>query len=157
MAEAAEETFELKLAGDGVSIEKRVNRQVAMAIVSAVLGNGLALASPAKTPAAPASSSTSIAASPREFLTESGGKTNAEQITALGHYLCRYEGRESFSTKELKDAFRRAHETIPKNLPRDLSTAIKSGWLHEAPGKRGDYYVTNSGMQQIETQFGRKQ
>src|SRR5437016_8254406 len=140
------EDFALTLVGDGISIEKKVDRQTAMAVVAAVLTGGAAVAAvermePDDRPRA------KLALSPREFLNESRASTNAEQITALGHYICHHEGKENFSNGDLRDAFRRAHEVIPKNIPRDVGSAIKAGCIHEAPGKSGRYYVTNTGMQ----------
>jgi hypothetical protein len=90
-----------------------------------------------------------------EFLAESRATTNAEQITALGHYICHHEAKDDFSKGDITEGFRRAREGIPKNLPRDVGTAIKSGWIHEAPGKSGRYYVTNTGVQLVQSKFGR--
>jgi hypothetical protein len=154
VADESDKDFALKLVGEGISIDKKVSRQVAMAVVAAVLG-GRAAAAPAELAEAHAQRRTLPGLSPREFLTESRASNNAEQITALGHYLCHHEGKENFSKGEIKEGFRRAHEVIPKNLPRDVGTAIKSGWIHEAPGLAGRYYVTNTGIQLVEAKFGR--
>jgi hypothetical protein len=154
MADAPDEEFALKLVGEGISIDKKVNRQIAMAVFAAVLGGGAA-AVPAEPAEADDRPRTKPAVSPREFLTESRASSNAEQITALGHYMCDHESKENFSKEDIREGFRRAHEVIPKNLPRDVGTAIKAGWIHEAPGKAGRYYVTNTGMQLVESKFER--
>jgi hypothetical protein len=154
MADGPDEDFALTLLGDGISIEKKVNKQVAMAVVAAVLSGGAATA-PVERVQADDGPSAKPALSPREFLAECRASTNAEQITALGHYICEYEAKDNFSKDDIKEGFRRAHEAIPKNLPRDVSTAIKSGLVHEAPGKAGRYYVTNTGMQLVASKFGR--
>jgi hypothetical protein len=154
MADGPDEDFALKLVGDGISIEKKVNRQVAMAVVAAVLGGGAA-AAPTERLEVDDRPRTKPALSPREFLTESRASNNAEQITALGYYICHREAKEDFSKGDIREGFRRVHEVIPKNIPRDVGTAIKSGWIHEAPGKAGRYYVTNTGMQLVESKFGR--
>jgi hypothetical protein len=141
MADGVDEDFNVKLVGDGISIDKTVNRKVAMAVVAAVLGGGAATPSVGKRDADERSRERPTH-SPREFLTESRASTNSEQITALGYHLCDQEAKENFSKDDLREAFRRAHEVIPKNLPRDVGIAIEKGWIHEAPGKTGRYYVT---------------
>jgi hypothetical protein len=154
MADAPGEDFALTLTGDGISIEKRVSKEVALAVVAAVLGNG-------PTPATAAHRDTDQrrvfgpASSPREFLRESHASTNPQKIATFGYYVCQHEAKENFSTEDLKEQFRKAHEVIPRNVSRDLGTAIKMGWVHEVPDKRGRYYMTNTGMQLVETKFGR--
>lgn len=154
MASETDELFALTLVGDGISIDKKVSRQIASAVLTALMSDGATPTASERTGAEKSHAKSSL--SPREFLTESRASSNAEQITALGHYLCDHEGKENFSKDDIREAFRRAHEVIPKNLPRDTGTAIKAGWIHEAPGKSGRYYVTNTGMQRVESKFGRK-
>lgn len=154
MVDGPDEDFTLKLSGNGVSIDTKVNRQIAMAVVAAVMSGGTA-ALPAGRADADGRQQTKASISPREFLNEVRASSNAEQITALGHYFCHHEAKENFSKDEIREGFRRAHEVIPRNLPRDVGTAVKSGWIHEAPGKGGRYYVTNTGMQLVEAKFGR--
>jgi hypothetical protein len=153
MVNEPDDDFALRLVGDGISIEKRVNKRVAMAVVAAVLGDGAAVASPMRPPAN-VSSSSKPASSPREFLSHSGAVNNAQKITLLGYFICNEESKDSFSNDDLREKFRQAHEPIPKNVPRDLGVAIKAGWIHESPGKSGRYYITNTGMKQVEGKFG---
>lgn len=157
MANESDEDFALTLVGDGINIDKKVNRQIAMAIVAAVLGGGGAAIAPVERAEADDRLRTKPVLSPREFLTKSRASNNAEQITALGYYMCDNEAKENFSKNDIKECLRRAHEVIPKNLPRDVGTAIKSGWIHEAPNEAGHYYVTNTGMQLVESKFGRNE
>lgn len=154
MADGPDEDFALTLVGDGISIEKKVSRQVAIAVVATVFGGGAA-AAPVERAEAHDQPRIKPALSPREFLSESGASNNAQKITALGHYMCVHETKENFSKEDLKEGFRRAHEIIPKNLSRDAGTAIEAGWIHAAPGKAGRYYMTNTGMQLVESKFRR--
>jgi hypothetical protein len=154
MPDGLDEDFALKLVGDGISIDKKVSKQIALAVVAAVLSDGTAATSAERLGAADRSRA-KPALSLREFLTESRAANNPEQITALGQYMFVHEAKENFSKDDLREAYRRAREVIPKNLPRDVGTAINSAWIHEVPGKAGRYYVTNTGMQQVETKFGR--
>lgn len=154
MTDGPDDEFALKLMGEGISIDKKVNRQIAIAVFAAVFG-GSAAAVQAEAVEADDRLRAKPALSPREFLTESGASNNAEKITALGHYMCGYEKKENFSKVDIREGLRRAHEKVPKNLPRDVGTAIESGWIHEAHGKAGTYYVTNTGMQLVKSKFQR--
>ncbi len=78
--------------------------------------------------------------SAREALDLSNAKTNPEKIVALGEYVLQ-DGGQTFKVEDVKAAFRRARETVPGNLSRDLSLAVQAGWIAEAD--RGEYYVTN--------------
>lgn len=156
MNDGPEEQFVLTLVGHGISIDKTVDRKTAMAIVAAVLSDG-AIQGPIDRVDTSVRREKNLATSPAEFLSDSRASSNAEQITALGHFICRHEGKENFSKNDIKEGFRRAHEVMPKNLPRDFGTARKSGWIDEIPGRNGQYYVTNTGMQLIESKFGRAQ
>jgi hypothetical protein len=153
MTDAANEEFSLRLEGDGVNIERVVNRSTAMAILAAVLGGGEATA--VANVASEAGMRARQPTTPRDFLAQARASSNAEKITALGQYLCEHENAESFSRDEVREAFRRAHEVIPKNLPRDFGTAAQSGWIHEAPGKAGRFYVTRTGMQLVENKLAK--
>jgi hypothetical protein len=154
MANEPDEDFALTLVGDGISIEKRVNKQVAMAVVAAVLGNGpTAVAGGHRN--ADQRPLSRLASSPREFLTDSGATNNPQKIVTLGYYICQNEESENFSNDDLREHFRKAHEAIPKNISRDLGSAIKAGWIHETPGKTGRYYITNTGRRLVEDKFGR--
>src|SRR5689334_4263724 len=78
--------------------------------------------------------------SAREALDVSGAKTNPEKIVALGAYVLQ-DGGETFKVEDIRTQFRRARETAPANLSRDLSSAVQAGWLAEDQG--GEYYITN--------------
>lgn len=78
--------------------------------------------------------------SAREALDISGAKKNPEKIVALGQYVLQ-DGGETFKAEDVKAQFRRARETPPANFSRDLSTAMKEGWI--AQGEGDEYYITN--------------
>jgi len=77
--------------------------------------------------------------SAREALDISGAKKNPEKIVALAAYVMQ-DGGDTFKVEDVKAAFRRARETAPGNFPRDLSTAITSGWVGDAGS--GEYFLT---------------
>src|SRR6185437_7778481 len=79
------------------------------------------------------------AAGPRAALDASGARTNPQKIVALAAYVLQ-DGGETFKLDAIKVQFQRARETMPKNLHRDLASAIATGWIEEsAPG---EYYLT---------------
>lgn len=156
MKDGDDENFALKLVGDGISVEKKVSKQIAMAVLAALANDGSA-AGPVQRADASGQPRNNPAPSIREFLNESGASTNGKKITALGHYICHYEGKENFSNDDIKELFRRAREVIPKNLSRDIGTTIKAGLIQEAPGKAGRYYVTQQGIELVDTKLRRSE
>lgn len=78
--------------------------------------------------------------SAREALDLSGAKKNPEKIVALGQYVLQ-DGGDTFKVEDVKAQFRRARETPPANFSRDMSTAMKEGWI--AQGDGDEYYITN--------------
>lgn len=76
--------------------------------------------------------------SPREAIVSSGAKTNPQKIVALGHHVAEIAGDDGFSLEEVKKAFKRAGEPMPKNFGRDVKEAVKSSWIYE---EEPDHYV----------------
>jgi len=79
--------------------------------------------------------------SPRAALDVTGAKTNPQKIVALAAYVLQ-DGGETFKLDAIKVQFQRAREATPKNLTRDLSTAIATGWVTETDTP-GEYYLTS--------------
>ena len=53
--------------------------------------------------------------------------------------------------EELLKGFSDAKESPPKNPSRDINAAIKRGWI--ALRQKGSYYVTSTGIKEIEDGF----
>ena len=154
MAKEADEKFALSLKGDGISIEKDVDKQTALAIVAAAMGGA---GIPVTSPPVEASSTLKFnsAKSLREFLTEIAPNTNNERITTIGMYLHEYRSKETFSKDDIESGFRSAREPVPSNLHRDLGRAVENGWIADA-GEKGRYHITNTGVKAVENCFGRQ-
>jgi hypothetical protein len=149
--------FDLRLVGDGISIEKKIDRRTARAVLTALMGDG------EDPPPSATRASTSReggrsrpSKSLREFLNEVQATTKPDQIVAIGHFVIEQEGQESFTKDEVKARFAVAKEPMPANFPRDFSAAIRAGMIDEVHGDRGRFYVTRTGQDQIEGRFGRK-
>lgn len=56
-----------------------------------------------------------------------------------------------WKSSDMDDAFRQAKEKSPSNFPRDIKTAIKSGWIHAETPRT--YSVTRTGWNKIGQAF----
>ncbi len=154
MEDEREEKFSLNLKGEGISIEKEVDKRTALAIVAAVMGgNGVPVAGTAAYPSE--RSSFNPAKSLREFLIETAPTTNNERIATIGFFLHEHKSKETFSKDDIEAGFRSAREQLPKNLRRDLGRAVGAGWIEEV-GQKGHYHVTNTGAKAVQSCFGRQ-
>ena len=150
-----DQQFQLTLVGDGISIDKRLDRDTARAVMSIVMG-GAPTTSHEVSPRTPGGSAGSgPALSLREFLTEVQAQTKPDQIVAIGHFIIEHEGQPNFSKEDVKARFASAKEPMPANFPRDFNSALKAGMIDEVHGERGRFYVTRTGQQAVEGRFGR--
>jgi hypothetical protein len=92
---------------------------------------------------------------PRAAIDETGARTNPEKIVALASYVLQEGTRDAFSLEDIKPLFKRAGEVTPKNLGRDLISAVKAGYITES-NQRGDYYFTKKASSSIENGFEAK-
>lgn len=83
---------------------------------------------------------TSMPQSPSAAILAANPKTNAEKIVVLAKYLLAESRSDSFTLDELRTQFTRARQTMPKNLKRDLDSAVANGWVHEASS--GQFILT---------------
>ncbi|MCL2037849.1 hypothetical protein FWG95_02495 [Candidatus Saccharibacteria bacterium] len=91
---------------------------------------------------------------PREAIDEANAKTNPERIVVFAKFLHDNDGKDSFTADEIKPMFQRVRETTPKNLSRDMATAIRNGWLDEID--KGVYIYTNAAKVAISDKFSQK-
>lgn len=95
---------------------------------------------------------TSRPTSPRDILDGSGAKTNPEKIVAFAKLVLSEGVKDTFTIDDIKPMFRRARESTPANISRDLDTAFKSGWIDEADTK-GEYYLTQEAYDAVDNGF----
>ena len=84
-----------------------------------------------------------------EFLADLNIDNNADRIAAIALYLKEQLDQPLISRDELPSWFQRAGETIPKNLVRDLTTAIKQKVVAEDHTSAGHYYITGTGEKKL--------
>ncbi len=141
------EEYRITLSGEGFSVEQTLDRRTALAVVATIMSDSQDLQS--ATPATTAAN-TSPPKSLREFLNEIGAKTSVDKIAAMGYFMCEYLGQTSFTKEEVKAKFAVAKESMPANFPRDFNKILKSGLIDEVYGEKGSFYVTATGMKEIE-------
>ncbi|HEY2355082.1 MAG TPA: hypothetical protein VGH79_09325 [Gaiellaceae bacterium] len=159
---APDETFRVSVSGEGIALDRSIDRDAALQILSIAMG-GAAPASPsvpggpiASTPitTAGASGGTGGRLSLREFLNEVEAKRNPDKILAIGKYLQAQRGQETFSAADVKGQFKNAGEALPGNFPRDWTWAVTNGWIAEDHSARGTFYVTDTGDAALAAKFG---
>jgi hypothetical protein len=97
--------------------------------------------------------SETAAQTPRQVLDTSGAKTNPEKIVALANKLVEDGTDDTFKASHVKAAFERAREAVPKNLGRDISTAVRQGWIADSEAVPGSFFVTDEGRRALEVGF----
>ena len=148
-------TITLKINGE-VTYEAEINIQKAGQII-AFLGAGAPPnyapegdAAPLTTFSLQAGGNTS--GSPRQAISDAQAKTNSQKIAALAKYL-KNRGQEVFTRAEILEQFRRAGESTPKNIGRDLKDAVSFGYICESDNQRNEFYLTNDGEAGVVSKF----
>jgi hypothetical protein len=137
--------YQLTLEGDGLKLERSLDRDEAHQILALVLRMPTAIALPgAAGTAAPRLSS-------REALDASQASSNPEKILAFAVHLERDENKPHFTRLDIKRCFTAAREPPPHNLNRDFVTAVSYGWIHEEANGRA--YATSTGRGAIDSRF----
>lgn len=150
--EPAEDTYDLSLTGEGITISRKVPQSVAREIVGLVLGGPQGAGSASSGGGKPSTVSDSQV-SLREYLNEAEATKNPEIITAIVDYVMKTTNAQSVSNTDIKARFRDAGEPAPGNLARDLGLAKGTGWIASDPHERNNYFVTQSGRDAIAKKF----
>jgi len=158
---APEESYELTLKGEGMTVERKVTRDAALQIVAIVMGGRLpssvGTALPRRvsfepTPAAPSPAS-SGGLSLREYLDEIGASRNVDKILGIAKFITDEQSAQTFTPATVKSQFQRAGEAAPGNFTRDFRWAVTNGWIAEAQDVPGEFYITTTGMKAIAERF----
>jgi hypothetical protein len=88
-----------------------------------------------------------------EFYRSVAPKRYAEKLVTIAAHLQQTLGRETFTPEDLRVQFRQVNETPPANLPRDFKAAIGAGWIAEDHSAPGRFYVTQTGLDAVESGF----
>jgi hypothetical protein len=70
-----------------------------------------------------------------------------EKILLLGAWYESRGGSTPWRSSDMDETFKQAKESPPRNFPRDIKNAIKSGWIHAETPRT--YAITRSGWNRI--------
>lgn len=92
----------------------------------------------------------------REFIISKHPKNDVQITLAVAYYLEHFEGNQSFDAKDLKIAYGKSKESIPRNINDKINQNVRKGHLAEASQKKDNnkaWYVTNNGEKCVENDF----
>jgi len=153
--EAVEPMSKLSIKGHGLSFERDIPDSMVLRIMRLALTREGA----ADEPTAPlaqgrdAGNGESRKESLAEFYKRAGPKKYPEKLATIAAYMQKILGRNSFTSDDLRGQFRAVNEPAPANMPRDFKTAVGEGWIAEEHDQPGQYFITTSGMETVETGF----
>jgi hypothetical protein len=82
-----------------------------------------------------------------ELLNQLRWESFPEKILLLAAWHEARGGTTPWRSADMDDTFKLAKESPPSNFPRDIKTAIKSGWIHNETPRT--YVVTRTGWNKI--------
>jgi len=94
-----------------------------------------------------------------EFLILKKPGDDVKRTLAIGYYLEKYEGHQSFNIQELEKTFERAKEKKPLNVNDKVNLNIKNGHMDEVREKKNNrkaWHLTRSGEEFVAKNFGVK-
>ena len=151
------EDFNLKISGEGINVERKIDSQTLAAVMAAIIGaqrfDSQAGLVPTNAEATPPLQQPFMAL--REYLDKVEATRKQDQIVAIGHFISHYEAQPHFSRDEVRSHFSIAREPMPKNFARDFGLAVKAGMIAEVHQKHGFFYVTKTGISAVERHFAK--
>lgn len=133
----------ITLSGNGVTFEKEISEDLAGQIMSLCLSSSVHI-TPSHTKLT--DTNTRERESVVEYYDRYFPKRNPDKILVFAGYLKEIENRDSFNPGEIKRLFRDAGEVLPANFVRDFGWVIRNGWVAADSEKKGNYFVTKTGM-----------
>ena len=92
----------------------------------------------------------------KEFMLEKKPEDDVQKTLVIGYYLEHFKGEESFNTRNLKESFRAARETLPTNINDKVNLNIAKGHMMLAKEKKDNlkaWVLTNSGEKFAENEL----
>ena len=155
--EHPEEEFNLKISGEGINVERKIDSGTLTTIMAAVIGaqrfDSPASLDPTNADVTPPLQQPSMAL--REYLDKVEATRKPDQIVAIGHFISHYEAQPHFSQDEVRSHFSIAREPMPKNFSRDFGLTVKAGMIAKVYQKPGFFYVTKTGISAVERHFAK--
>lgn len=145
--------YVLKLNGKGIAIDMSVDRSKARKILNIALSEVDDPLNDMVSGRQVAPSTPERSLSLREYFDRKEAFKKPEQILAIASFMAETEGSEDVGRDEVKSRFALAREPLPANFPRDFMTTLRNGWLAPVHGKQDRFYVTQSGIQALDSNF----
>lgn len=92
----------------------------------------------------------------KEFILSKKPGNDVEKTLAIGYYFEKFEGLASYNVNDLVSGFRKAKETVPKNMNDKVYMCSARGFMMEAEQKKDNmkaWVLTNSGEEYVERGF----
>jgi hypothetical protein len=152
-AEAAK-LYVLTLKGEGMSVERQIDEDTALDVLSLVMGGGGSpVARDATTMRAPATTRRNGQLSLREYLDEVKATRNPDKILAIAKYATGATGKNTVTRDDVRARFKDAAEKVPGNYGRDFRWVVKNGWLAADADDKKEFYVTDTGNEALAQKF----
>ena len=93
----------------------------------------------------------------KEFLLSVRPEGDVMKTLCVAYYLEKFEGLDSFTTKDIEVAFRAGKEPVPENINYKIIKNIEKGFLMEAQQKKNNlkaWNLTNSGEKYVQNKTG---
>lgn len=87
------------------------------------------------------------------FLNEKNFDKDVDLILGCAYYICRYEGKQEFTSNDIKILLKKAKQSSNKNIAALLNNNISKGFVEETGGKIDGYkamVLINDGLDYIE-------
>lgn len=148
--------FKLRIEGPGVDVSQDLNRKQVLQVLSIAFGDGSEPEINNQNLAEEHSGgdkggnldegkASSANVSIGEFMADLQVNSNTDRIAAVALYSRDQLSTPQITKDDIPDWFKKAGEAAPKNLPRDLSNAVKRRLIAEDHTDSGHYYVTATG------------
>ena len=146
--------FSLSLSGNGINLQREVDREIALRVINVILGGNAGAERPvADTRSASADLTVGVPLSLREYLDAVQPTKKVAQIVTIAHFMCEHEGAKDFAREDIRSRYAAAREPLPANFPRDFASALKIGWIATVHGKSDRFYITSKGNLAVENRF----
>lgn len=133
----------IQIVGEGLRIERSLERRVAEKLAIEVLAYGRM----------GESRDGQRREGLREVLEEVKPKRMVERLVLAGVRVSREKGKKFFAPRELVEELEEVGEKTPTNVARDLAWGVKLGWIAKSKQGKGKYYVTVKGEEVVESGF----
>ncbi len=145
-------TTHVTMEGPGVSVTRDVTDEQAAAILSIILRPAGAAGHRGQGGVSTRETVGGGPGSLGEFFRNVAPRRNPDKIVTIAHYMKAVEGKGSFLAEEVLARFIDVGEPAPGNFNRDFRWAKGNAWI-ALDAKTGEYYVTASGSEAVDTGF----